>query len=82
MEWNVGGQEEPQCGSYYDEPGLQQVPLHFHHHSGEDAARRWPGTATICLYAVSRQLHLQCVGRQLLSHHVQYCRTTEMPTTS
>lgn len=36
---DAGWQEEPQCRGNHDESGLQQVTLHLHYHSGEDAAR-------------------------------------------
>ncbi len=38
---DAGGQEEQKCGSNADEPGLQPVPLHLHHHSRKAAAGRW-----------------------------------------
>ena len=39
--FDAGGQEEQKCGSNADEPGLQPVSLHLHHHSREAAAGRW-----------------------------------------
>ena len=38
---DAGGQEEQKCRSNADEPGLQPVSLHLHHHSREAAAGRW-----------------------------------------
>ena len=38
---DAGGQEKQKCGSNADEPRLQPVSLHLHHHSREAAAGRW-----------------------------------------
>ena len=35
----AGGEEEQERGGDPDESGLQPLPLHLHHHSGEAAAR-------------------------------------------
>ena len=52
---DLGGEEEQERRGYIDEPRLQSLPFHLHHHSGEAAARRRQGkllTHTTIAWAV------------------------------